>query len=286
MTSAFWAGNIFISKVLIGVIPPITLNFLRWFLAMLVLLPFVLSQLKTAWPIIKQNKLILVVYAFLGVSLYNSLLYSAAYTTTATNIAVISTVMPLLTFIFIWLFFGKKPASNQVQGFVVGLIGVLILLSKGDVENITTLQFTRGDILMLTACIAWSIYTAILVKKPAGLPAIVFLFLTVVMGSAIVFPVALVEILTTEMTIVLSEKVFYSMVYIAIFPSLLSYWLFNHGAAILGSQTASLTAYLIPIFTAVFSIVFLNEKVYWFHIVSQMLVFLGFYLSMLKKSRS
>lgn len=286
LTSLFWSGNIFISKILIDIVPPFTLNMIRWLIAILVLSPFALPSLVRLWPIIKRSWLQLSVYGFLGVTVYNAFLYNAAYTTDGLNIAVISTVTPLFTFIFAWMFFGDKPSVHQMVGFVFGICGVLLLISQGSLSVFQQLAFNNGDIWMLSASLAWAVYTAYLVKKPQGLPSIVFMFATTVLGILMALPSVVWEFSQGHIIAQFNQTVILSLVYIGIFPSVCSYLFFNHGVSVLGSQTASLCAYLIPVFTAIIGILFLQESIHWYHVVSQILVFVGFYLALMKsKSR-
>ena len=103
LTSLFWAGNIYVSKTFVDVIPPFTLNFCRWIIAALILTPFALKRINGSWPIIRQSWLQLALFGFLSITVYNAFLYSSAYTTDGINIAVIGSLMPLLTFICTWL---------------------------------------------------------------------------------------------------------------------------------------------------------------------------------------
>ena len=282
LTSLFWAGNIFVSKLLIGVIPPFTLNFLRWMIAVIVLLPFIWSNIHALSGMNKQAWLSLSVYGFLGVTIYNAFLYTAAYTTSGLNIAVISTITPLLTFVFAWLFLGDRPSRNQMIGFVFGITGVLVLLSSGNVVSLLRLAFSHGDIWMLLACLGWAIYTVFLVKKPSQLTPIIFMFITTTLGLLMALPMVVWELTQIELQLEFSQTVVISLVYVGIFPSVCSYLLFNYGVSVLGSQTASLCAYLIPVFTAIIGILFLQEGIHLYHLVSQFLVLLGFCLTLNK----
>lgn len=282
LTSSFWAGNIFVSKVLIGVVPPFTLNLFRWIVALIILMPFALLALRQALPTFKQAWFKLSIYGFLSVTVYNAFLYNAAYTTEGINIAVISTITPLLTFIIAWVFFGDKPNRRQTVGFVFGISGVLLLISKGKLSALLQLAFSNGDIWMLSACLSWAIYTAYLVKKPQGIPPIAFLVVIILWGILLALPFAAWEVFEGKVDIQFNQTVVFSLIYVGIFPSVCSYLFFNHGVSVLGSQTASLCAYLIPVFTAIIGILFLQEAIHWFHIVSQLLVFVGFYLALMK----
>ncbi len=284
LTSLFWAGNIFVSKILVGVIPPFTLNLFRWLIALAVLVPFAVPVLRQALPVIKQSWFKLSIYAFLSVTVYNAFLYNAAYTTDGINIAVINTVIPLLTFIMAWVFFGDSPSRRQMIGFVFGISGVLLLISKGNMSVLQQLAFSDGDIWMLSASFSWAAYTAYLVRKPQGIPPIVFLFVTIILGIFFALPFAAWEAYQGEGDMDFTRTVIFSLTYVGIFPSVCSYLFFNHGVSVLGSQTASLCAYLIPVFTAIIGILFLKEEIHWFHIASQLLVFIGFYLALMKRN--
>jgi drug/metabolite transporter (DMT)-like permease len=190
--------------------------------------------------------------------------------------------MPLLTFICTWLFFGSKPSRMQSIGFIFGISGVLLLVAKGQLAILLSLDFNVGDILMLTACISWSVYTALLVKKPTGVSPIVFLYVTTILGLIISTPAVLIEYKLVG-GFEFNSKILYGLAYVGVFPSLFSYLLFNNGVSVLGPQVASLCLYLLPVFTAIISILFLNEPIRWFHVASQALVFIGFYLALFQK---
>lgn len=281
LTNVFWVGNIYVSKVFVGVVPPFTLNIYRWLIAALILTPFALKEVKTSWPLIRQSWLKLSFFGFLSIAVYNAFLYSAAHTTAGINIAVISSLTPLLTFIFTWLFFGLKPSRLQVIGFFFGISGVLLLISKGSSDVLLTLRFHLGDLLMFLACLAWSLYTAFLVKRPTSLSAVVFLYATIILGVLISMPMMLLEYQLVG-GFHLNKKVLLGLIYIGLFPSLFSYLFYNNGVRVLGPQIASLSLYLLPVFTAIMSIIFLKETIHWFHIVSQLLVFIGFCFALLQ----
>jgi len=277
-TSLFWSGNIFVSKLLIGLIPPHTLNLLRWGIAILVLLPFVYPQLRNSLVVVKKSWRSLSFFGFLGVTTYNAFLYTAAYTTSGLNIAVISTITPILTVVMAWRFLGERPRLLQSCGFMFGLLGVLILLSKGSVQNLLNLAFSYGDFWMLAACFFWALYAVFLKKMPSKLNPLLFMFFSTVFGFILAVPFTIWEQINTEIELQITLEASLALIYVGVFPSIISYLFFNFGVKILGSQTASLNSYLIPIFTAIIGILLLNEKVEVFHFISQAVVFVGFCL--------
>ena len=278
LTSLFWSGNIFVSKFLIGVVPPSLLNLIRWGLAILVLLPFVYPQLRGSFYLVKDSWQSLSFFGFLGVTSYNALLYTAAYTTSGLNIAVISTVTPILTVVLAWRFLGEKPGYIELFGFLFGLLGVLILLSKGSLQNLLHLVFSYGDFWMLIACVFWALYTVFLKKMPPKLNPLLFMFFSTAFGFLLAVPFVVWELINTEVQIHINLEVSLALLYVGVFPSIFGYLFFNFGVRVLGSQMASLNSYLIPVFAAIIGILFLNEKVEIFHFVSQVAVFFGFCL--------
>ena len=281
-TNVFWAGNIYVSRIVVESVPPFSLNLIRWLIACFVLTPFVLQTTLQHWQVIRHNWGKLTIFGFLGVTVYNAFLYTAAHTTSGINIAVVSTLSPVITFFFVWLFFRIKPNRNQVIGLTLGLLGVLILVARGDVNRFFQLQFVVGDIWMLTAVVSWAIYTA-LIKKKQNLPPLVFLYVTIFLGTLLAVPGAVMENMNIDGGImswlVFDAQTLGVFMYVGIFPSILAYLMFNYGANVLGPNVAANFAYLLPVFTALISIFWLNEELRWFHFVGQILVFIGFYFS-------
>jgi drug/metabolite transporter (DMT)-like permease len=286
LTSLLWSGNIYVSKILLGEVSPIMLNCVRWLIAVIILTPFALRPTLSVWRIIWQSKGILTLFGFLGVTLYSSLLYTSAYTTSGINIAVISALTPLLTFLMAWLLFGIAPSKKQNMGFVLGVFGVMLLIAQGDVQRLLGLQFKIGDIWMLVASLAWAIYTVYLIKQPKGLSPIVFLYITTIIGVLCNLPILFWEVTYGEFAFHWqSQRNLIALIYTGIFPSVIAYLLFNWGAEILGPQAASFSSYLIPVFTAMISILFLNEIMQWYHLTSLGLVFAGVYIALKKESK-
>jgi len=137
---------------------------MRWVVALIIVFPFAIKKTIQQWPIIRSNLLILSFFALIAVAAYNSLLSTASHTTSGINIAVISTLTPLCTFLFAWLFYKETPHIKQVIGFFLGILGVLIIIFEGSLSRLVAMQFSTGDFWMFVAVIAWAIYTVTLPK--------------------------------------------------------------------------------------------------------------------------
>ena len=198
----------------------------------------------------------------------------------------ISTLTPVITFFFVWLFFRIVPNRNQCIGLLLGLVGVLLLVARGDFQHLLQLQFVAGDLWMMAAVVAWAAYTALLKKKPPSLQPMVFLYMSVVLGTVLALPTALWEYQQTGdlSWLTLQGQTFWVYAYVGIFPSILAYLFFNYGANVLGPNMAATFAYLLPVLTALISIFLLDEELLWFHLLGQLFVFVGFYFSLRRVS--
>ncbi len=276
LTVFFWSGNVIVARLLHNDISAIALSTGRWWLATLILLPFTwrymrrdLSQLKSHWPIITLLSL-------LGISLFNTLLYQAAHTTTSTNIALIQTTMPAMIVVLTSLLFAERTGLLASLGVAISISGALLVVSRGDIQILTAMAFTAGDLWMLLANLVYAFYSVLLRKRP-NIHPLSFLGASFVIGSLLLLPFFLWDITTNPLPEI-SPLITGSFLYIAIFPSILSYLFWNKGVAMIGASMAGFFICLIPVFTAVLASVFLDESLYWFHLVGMLLIVSGFIL--------
>lgn len=287
VTNVFWTGNIYVSRIVVESVPPFSLNLIRWGVACLILTPFLLRSTIQNWHMIRSNIVQLTLFGFLGITVYNAFLYTAAHTTSGINIAVMSTLTPVITFFFVWLFLRVTPNRYQMIGLVFGLLGVLTLVARGDVSRLLQLDLVVGDLWMIAAVVCWAIYTALVKNKPP-LPPLVFLYITILIGTLLAFPGAIVENVGLEGGVMswlsFDLKSLSVFIYVGIFPSILAYLMFNYGAMVLGPNVAANFAYILPVMTALVSVFWLNEELRWFHFAGQILVMIGFYFSFRRSS--
>ena len=276
LTVLFWSGNVVIARLVHNEISAIALSTGRWWLATIFLLPFTWKYLKQDFNRIKQHWLIVTLLSLLGISLFNTLLYHAAHTTTSNNIALIQTTMPAMIVLLAVIFFGERSGLLASIGVAVSICGALLVVSRGDLQVLTSMAFTAGDLWMLLANLVYAFYSVLLRKRPDIHP-MSFLGATFIIGSLLLLPLWLWDITQhplPEMTPVLSG----SFIYIAVFPSILSYLFWNRGVAMIGASMAGFFICLIPVFTAVLAAVFLHESLYWYHLAGMLLIVTGFIL--------
>ena len=279
LTALFWAGNAVAARALHTLLPPATMAFWRWVLALLLLLPFVLRPMYEQRALLRANWVRLAVLGVLGVGCYNEFLYTAMQTTTATNGVLINSMTPLLIVLIGRVLFGVTMTARQQLGILLSLVGVVGIVSRGDVAVLMQLDFNRGDLLLVGGALTWALYTVLLRWRPAGIDTLAFLGAAVVGGIVLLMlPLYLVE-LTGGRAPVWNAATVAGMAYFAIFPSILSYLFWNRGVQQVGANRAGLFLYLVPVFGVALAITFLGEQLHLFHLVGAALIFIGIAIS-------
>lgn len=285
LTNLFWASNAVIARYIAADIPPLTLAFLRWFIAFLILLPCVWSSLYKDWDknsaIIQQRCWVIVVLGILGIAIFNTVLYLAAHTTTAVNITMVSSSLPLVTLLMSFIMLKTLPDRWQIIGITVSLLGVCIIISSGELSALLQMHFNQGDILILLIACAWSVYTVILRKYPVALNPMALITVIIAAGLPLLASLALLEVVLLPPSAAFAINIENSslLMYIAVFPSILAYILWGYGVKALGPNIAALSSYLMPVFTVLLAMPLLGEQLYRYHILGGVMVLLGFYLA-------
>src|SRR5579863_2551029 len=273
LTSLFWAGNTVLGRFVAGHVPPITLAFIRWSGATLILLPFAARHLLRDWPIIRKNAGVLILIAFVGFSVYNTMAYYGLQYTTAINGLLLQSVAPLFVAMWSFALFGEKLTPRQAIGICISLTGVLVIICHGSLAILLSIKFNRGDVSFLVALVIYGFYAAYLRRRPAIHP---FSFLVVGMGGGAFFLIpAMVFELASGRTVTLDAESFLSFAFVCIFPSLLGYLFLNRGIELIGANRAAPFIHLVPVFGSVLAIVLLGERFQLFHAIGYGLVFTG-----------
>lgn len=271
-----WAGNVVLARGLANIIEPASLAFWRWLIAFLILLPFTWSTARDDWAIVVSNWKIMVILSGLGITFFNTLLYSAAHSTTAINVSLIQTVMPAMIIVISMIAFNEKVRKIQIAGVVLCIAGTCLVVLRGDIFTITKLTFARGDILMVIAVILYALYSVLLRKRPE-IHMLSFLVYTFGIGTLGLFPLYLWET-AVKNSFMFTGEVVLSILYVAVFPSILAFFCWNRGVEIIGANKAGLFINLVPVFTSIMAIIWLNESLQAFHVTGMLLVFTGMIL--------
>lgn len=278
LTALFWAGNSVVGRALHDAVPPAALAFWRWSIALLILLPWVARPLARQWRVIASHWKVMVLLSTLGVATYNTLLYTALHTTTATNGLLVNSGSTVMIIVVNYLLFKVRVSAWQWTGIAVSLAGTLAIISRGDPLALLALELVRGDMLLLVLALAWAAYTACLRWRPRELDGITFLGATVVIGLVMLLPLYWWEALTTE-PVVFSPGVVAGVAYTGVFPSVLAYLFWNRGVAEVGANRAGQFLHLIPVFGTLLAVIFLRESLQLFHLAGAVLIFAGIYLA-------
>lgn len=289
LATLLWAGNAISGRVLVGSISPITLSAVRWGLAALMLLPLgwkVLKPSSALW----QNKGRFLVLGLLGVGSYNVLLYLALQTSTAINVTLIGASMPIWMLFIGAVFYKVRPTLLQMVGAVVSLVGVTIVLTRGEPTSLLSMEVVMGDLLIMLATILWAFYSWMISRPGESAerqwPWAEFLMAQVLIGFMWTMLFEGAEIATGHAFIDLNYWTGALIVFVAIGPSLIAYRCWGLGVNGAGPTVAAFFANLIPLFTALLSAAILGDPPQLFHGLAFALIVIGILVSSTAKKSS
>jgi len=271
-----WGGNIVLARGVADIIPPVSFAFWRWTIAFVLLLPFTWRTARQDWSQVVKSWKIMSGLSILGISVFNTMLYTAVHTTTAINGAMIQTTMPAVIILATLVMFKETVTRLQILGVAICIIGAFIVILRGRWNTLLAMSFVPGDILMMGAVIVYALYSALLRQRPAIHP-LSFLIYTFGLGVIFLLPLYIWE-LAGSATMTLTLQVVLSILYVALFPSILAYFCWNRGVEVIGANRAGLFINLIPVFASILAILFLGETLQAFHIIGMVLILGGMIL--------
>lgn len=279
----FWAGNVVLARGLASQIPPLSLSFLRWATALLFLAPFTWRLLYRDRHLLSGHWLIIWLCSLFGISIFNSLLYTATQTTTALNCSLMQTVMPAAIILCSFFLNREKIGLQQGAGVLLCLLGATWIVLQGKLAAIGTLKLVSGDLWMLVAIFCYALYSTLLPRRPQIHP-LSFLTLTVALGTLLLLPPFLIE-LQIKGPPAATASVLGAILYVALFPSIAAYLCWNRGVEVIGANRAGLFINLVPVFAAGMAILFLGEKLQGFHLIGMIMVLGGMGMFQLAKQK-
>lgn len=279
LTALFWSGNMVLGRGIRMDVPPISLAFWRWTIALLCVLPLAWPHFEEQWPRLKAGWKPVIALGLLGVGGYNTLAYIALQYTGATNAVLLNSFIPIATIAISWAFLGRHLTRMQTIGVAISFLGATIIIARGEPALLATLSFNQGDLWMLMAVLVWAVYTVGLQWRPAGVHPMLLLAALTAVGLTTLFPLYLWELLVEGRSIKLHAGSVASLFYVGVFPSFLGYIFYNRGVAEVGANKASLFIHLMPVFGTILSVVFLGEIPYGFHFAGITLILAGIWLT-------
>ncbi|MEU4844164.1 DMT family transporter [Streptomyces gilvosporeus] len=253
-----WSGNFVIARALHDAVPPVQTAFWRWIIALCAVAPFALGQVRRQWPQLRRHLGYLATAALLGVTLFNTLIYQAGRSTSATNMAMIAAASPVLIALFARG--GEKLGRRRVAGMALALTGVVTLVGKGSPAAVLRLDLAPGDLWMLAATLAFAGYSALLRRRPEEIGGLSFLFATFALGATMLLPAYGVS-LAVQGGFEPTAGTVAPLLYIGLFSSALAYFMWNKAIALVGAARAGVVYYLQPVCVALLSFAVLGEPV-------------------------
>ena len=277
LTAVFWAGNTVAARLAIDQISPFMLTTLRWVLVAAVLWPVYGGEIRKHWGQIRPRLFGIVMLAVLGMSGFNALYYVAAHYTSAINMGILQGALPIFVLAGAFLAHGTRGGLVQLAGVLITAVGVVVVATRGEPLAILEVDFNKGDLAMLAACVLYAFYTVALRDRP-HMPGAAFFTLLALIAAVTSLPLVAVEALTTGVTMPTLQG-WLVTAWVAIFPSTLSQLFYLRGVDLIGPGRAGVYVNLVPVFSAVLAVVLIDEPFAAFHAVALVLVIGGIWLA-------
>jgi len=278
LTVLFWSGNMVLGRAIREQVPPLSLAFWRWAIALALVLPLALPHLRAQWPLLRRGWRPVLILGLLGVAGYNTLAYVALTYTAATNAVLLNSFIPIATIALSWAFLKKHLRGIEWLGVLLSFIGVTTIICRGDPQTLARLSLNIGDLWMLAAVFTWALYTIGLQWRPVGVGPLLLLAAFTVVGLLALAPAYAWEIAQGR-TIHVSASSLAGIAYTGVFPGFLGYVFYNRAVGEVGASKASLFIHLMPVFGTILAAIFLAEVPQGYHYLGIALIFSGIYLT-------
>ncbi|MGV7171825.1 DMT family transporter [Xanthomonas axonopodis] len=256
LAALLWGSNTIITKLCATVLAPVEIGFYRWLVATLILTPFVARSLKKRFSTVRPLLPKLILLGFLGGVMFQCLAYYAAHYTTATNMGIIQSLMPIMALILAAYFLGHVTNFASLLGVGISAIGVIVVVSHGDIENLVRQGVNRGDVLMLVATLAFALYGFFVHKWQLNISLVHSVYIQAIVATVMLLPLFIVSP-KSHLTL---EAGFY-IGFAGFAASILAPLVWMHGISKIGAARASLFFNLVPVVTAILAVFFLSEKI-------------------------
>ena len=275
----FWAGNFIVGKyAFLTEIPPLSLVFYRWLFVWIILLPFTYKDIIKHKDTILNNLPLLFFLGLTSVGLFNSFTYLSLIYTQVINSSLFNTAIPAIIILLCFLFKVEKTNKFQLSGLFISVCGILAIITKLNLDILLSLNFNKGDLIMIGGALTWGIYSTLLKRKKFSLPLLTLVHIVCTFGLVTVFPQFLYELWNGQV-IKFDINLFYLLIFLALFPSIGSYYCWAGAVSIIGANRAGIFLSLIPLFSTIMAIALYNEKFQFFHLIGAILIIIGLYLS-------
>ena len=279
LTVTFWAGNFIVGKFAsLNDVPPFSLNFYRWFFAWLILAPFTLPEIIKKKDYIIKNYKLFIILGVTSITIFNSVVYySLNFTQVINGVLMISTIPVMIMFISSILKI-EKTNVFQIIGVILSFIGVIIIITKVDLEILKNLDFNKGDITMVIAMFSWALYSSLLKKQKYEISQISLLQVLMTFGLIFLMPIYFIEY-QFGFRIIIDKPFILILSYVVLLPGLASFILWIKGISLIGANRSGVFLHLMPILSTVMAMIFFKEKFMFYHMLGACFIISGILLS-------
>lgn len=277
LTMLFWAGNSVVARGSNDLVPPLTLAWLRWTLALILVLPFAWTQLKRDRAVIRAHWRIILLLGVIGAGSFVSVYYIGLGKTSAINGLIINSTLPIMIPLATFAIYRERVNWVQALGIAVSFCGVLTVLARGELALLASFTFNEGDLWVLAAMGIWAVYTALLREQPR-MHWLSFAAITFAVASLFNLPLFLGEFFLVR-RITPTPEAFLAIAYVATLPSVVAQIFYIRGVELIGGTRAGVFMHLIPLFGAVLAILFLGEHLHLYHFVGFALILAGVWVA-------
>ncbi|MFL2884615.1 MAG: DMT family transporter [Candidatus Pelagibacter sp.] len=279
LTVTFWAGNFIVGKLASFYnVPPFSLNFYRWFFAWLILAPFTIPEIIEKKEYILKNYKLFIILGVTSITIFNSIVYySLNFTQVISGVLMISTI-PVMIMLFSSILKIEKTNIFQIIGVIFSFAGVIMIITKADIQILKNLDFNKGDITMVVAMFSWALYSTLLKRQKYEISQISLLQVVITFGLLFLIPIYFIEYQIGS-RIILEKPFILILSYVVLFPGLASFLLWIKGISLIGANRSGVFLHLMPILSAIMAMIFFNEKFMFYHMLGACFIITGILLS-------
>jgi drug/metabolite transporter (DMT)-like permease len=284
LAAIIWSGNFIVARGVIHQIPPVSLAFFRWLTAAVLMLPLAMKKFNAEKKLVLKHWKYLFWVALTGITLFNTLVYIAGHYSPAINLALIGTTSsPVFAIILAAIFLRERVKLLRILGLAICIVGIVLLLSGGDLNRLINFHFTIGDWWILGAAFCFAIYNTLVRKKPTQISPVNFLLVIFAIGSLLLFPFYIWESYNSA-PVIWNLNLILIILYLGLGASVIAYLFWNAAIARLGSARTALFGNLIPVFSTLEAVWILDEQITTIHLISGILVIVGLFIANLRRS--
>lgn len=283
LASLFWSGNHIVGRAIGGHVPPMAISTLRWLIPAFVLWALAQRHIRRDWPVIRAHWKIMLWLGVTGGALFTALQYVGLQYTSALNVSMLNSLVPVLILITGAALFRDRVSARQMAGIAISSLGVLVIIAQGQFDMLLSLGFNWGDLIILFNMIVFAIYAVYLRLRPQ-IHWTSFIFMLAVISSLGTLPFFIWESLAGN-TLQLNAMTVAAVAYVSIFPSVLAYAAWNFGVEKIGANRSGPFMHLIPVYTAVLGSTLLGEHLAAYHVAGFALILSGVWLASHRAAR-